>query len=215
MKKYTKAGLLILTLAIPALIFIFLKGFTTNHFELPYLNPARDTLGKVIMKGNDTVFTRRKEIVLVNADSSLNRIELGGSITVIGFLPANCNDRCVRYLEYLSRIAKLNSAVPNLRLVTLTDGLELKTIGQSYGMGSNTWQAHLISLEKGNNALASELNIYKSADGSKTNFSFSRLFLIDTEGYTRGYFDLSDTEELDRLLAEIRILDYQLKHRNI
>ena len=53
MQKNIKAGILIAALVVPALVFLYLKGFGENHFELPYLIPLTDsTTGNVLMKKN-------------------------------------------------------------------------------------------------------------------------------------------------------------------
>ncbi|PWJ60164.1 protein SCO1/2 [Dyadobacter jejuensis] len=215
MKRYRRAGLLILTLAIPALILIFLKGFTTNHYVLPYFNPILDDQGRVVRRGDDTLFSSREQLMVDALDSSgLLSIPLKNRFTVVGFLPKDCDDRCTLYLEGLQRIYKLRQAVPTLSLVTLTDGAELLKVGNTYGMGSDGWSLYGLDTSDSTRAISRELNIYKNAAGTKTNYSFSRLLLLDSEGYTRGYYDFNDAEEVDRLMAEIRILDYELKHRN-
>jgi hypothetical protein len=49
--KGIKAGILIVALAVPALIFLFLRGFGENHYKLPKLIPVIDsTTGYIKMK---------------------------------------------------------------------------------------------------------------------------------------------------------------------
>ena len=52
-QKIIKAGILIAALVVPALIFLYLKGFGENHYELPYLIPRIDSAtGNVMMRKN-------------------------------------------------------------------------------------------------------------------------------------------------------------------
>ncbi len=50
MINFRKAGLLIVTLVIPALVFTFLKFFATNHYDLQHYFPITDTSGKIVVK---------------------------------------------------------------------------------------------------------------------------------------------------------------------
>ena len=52
-QKTIKAGILITALVVPALIFLYLKGFGENHYNLPYMIPRIDsTTGNVMMMKN-------------------------------------------------------------------------------------------------------------------------------------------------------------------
>jgi protein SCO1/2 len=41
----------------------------------------------------------------------------------------------------------------------------------------------------------------------------TKLVLIDADGHIRGYYNASDLEETNRLMAEIKILDYEKKRK--
>ena len=70
MQKYIKTGLLIIVLVVPVLIFLFLQGYTTNHFDLPYYVPLRDSVtNEVIVNNGDTAYYQLKDFSLSSIDS--------------------------------------------------------------------------------------------------------------------------------------------------
>jgi protein SCO1 len=107
MKNFPKAGLLIVTLVIPALIFALLKLFGTNHYDLPYFVAERDGDGSVVVQNGDTLFHR------VNAGCGLfDGVNLDGRLTVVSRMPTRCGEACDRAADELERIAALKSAIP-------------------------------------------------------------------------------------------------------
>ena len=103
-QRMIKAGILIAALVVPALIFLYLKGFGENHYELPYLIPRIDsTTGNVMMRKNpnpkwnqpnmDTVFHTIPAWTLTDEnDKVFNGESLKGKIYVADFFFASLGD---------------------------------------------------------------------------------------------------------------------------
>ncbi|MCF2490373.1 hypothetical protein [Dyadobacter sp. CY347] len=204
MKNFPKAGLLIVTLVIPALIFVLLRLFATNHYDLPYFNPELDSNGQVQIVNGDTVFQKRSELQLASGKHPLEN-----DITVVSFLPKECADTCKLVLSNLKRIYDMRSETNRLSITTLLeDNLsaasaypsELGTKGWKTLKATNTEAETLLNLESASSQRRSELYPLES-----------RLMLIDSKGYTRGYYNGADPEEIDRLMAELKILNYEKK----
>lgn len=102
MQKYIKAGMLTVVLVLPALVVLFLRGFAENHFQLPYLIPLTDSLGRVAMNGKDTVFYQ-----VPISDKS--------KIKVISFWKDNASKQ---FLEQYSRVEKLVSKEVSVEKIT-------------------------------------------------------------------------------------------------
>ncbi|TLU98109.1 hypothetical protein [Dyadobacter luticola] len=202
MKKFSKAGLLIVTLVIPALIFVFLKFFAKNHYDLPYFNPELDAQGKVVIENGDTLF-RKVNMVC----PSLGQIDLRNKLTLISSLSGECDADCQTFVTQLQRINSLTHEIPELQILTLTDTLK-KVAELPDGMGGGKWSLIRSSENAIDNCLKmSPMSVETSNELDKK----WQLMLIDRQGFVRGYYNGKDVKDTDRLIAEIKILDYEGK----
>lgn len=196
MKNFPKAGLLIVTLVIPALIFTLLKLFGTNHYDLPYFVPERDGNGSVVIQNGDTLFHEVRTDCEIFAGLQLN-----GKLTVLSRMPAHCGEPCERATDELTRIAGLKSGIPELQIVLLA----------SDTVRSGEWRS-----SKLNNATIAACFAKELTDVLKGSDSLSgpagQIVLIDRKKHVRGFYKAGDADETDRLMAEIKILDYEKKN---
>lgn len=212
MINFRKAGLLILTLVIPALVFVFLKLFATNHYDLPYYHPQFTATGDITLNNGDTVFYKVPEITLKKTDGNSFVAKLGdGKMTVVNFLPQACDDSCKIVLGQVDRISALTESIPNLQLLTLAENWNGKNASYPVLMDSKNWLVLTGSTEEVAEVCKRVLKMETKVPKAKTNSLESKLVLIDTKGQIRGYYNLSDLEETDRLMGEIKILDYEKK----
>ena len=212
MINFRKAGLLILTLVIPALVFVFLKLFATNHYDLPHYHPQLSAAGTVQISGGDTVFYKVPDIILMDAGGKPYVEKFGdGRLIVAGFLPPSCDDSCRIVLAQVERVFALTESIPNLRFLTLSE--EWKGNKDDYPSSLNTagWRVLTGSDKEIQRTLFQVLKMDTKVPKAKTNSLESKLVLIDDKGHIRGYYNLSDLEETDRLMGEIKILDYEKK----
>jgi len=196
MKKFPKAGLLIVTLVIPALIFALLKLFGTNHYDLPYFVAEKDANGSIIVQNGDTLFHQ------VSAGCGIfGGSKLDGRLTVVSRMPSNCGEPCVRATDELNRIVALKSAITDLQVILVAS--------DTARMGD--WRAVKVDKEAIANCFARELT--DEINGSDAfNGQAGEIVLIDRERHVRGFYKAGDGEETDRLMAEIKILDYEKKN---
>ncbi len=210
MKKFSKAGLLIVTLVIPALIFTFLRFFATNHYSLPYYHPLVDSTGEIIISGQDTVFYKvRSPKLTVSGKDSVDATKFEGELTVINYLPMSCDDTCRLVLNQLERIYGLRTRIADLHLLTIAEKLPMTDGTYPAVMGTKGWNIGIVAPEDKDPILNIDFKFYTKVPKSKTNSIETKLILIDRAGYIRGYYIGSDKEEIDRLMAEIKILDYE------
>ncbi|MCF2506469.1 hypothetical protein L0663_23970 [Dyadobacter sp. CY107] len=204
MKNFPKAGLLIVTLVIPALIFVMLRLFATNHYNLPYFNPQVGGDGKVVIVNGDTVFQKREKLQLASGD-----YKLGNDISVISFLPKDCSDTCKLVLSNLKRIYDMRSEANSLIIKTLSEDSVLTSSAYPDELGKEGWG----TLRVTNTEAGNILNVASASWKGKAELYpiESRLMLIDGKGYTRGFYNGADPEEIDRLMAEVKILNYENK----
>jgi protein SCO1/2 len=202
MKNFSKAGLLIVTLVIPALIFVFLKFFARNHYDLPYFNPQKDAKGNIVIENGDTLFHK------ITDNCPLVNEKFDGKLTVISTLPKECNEDCKLLMEELQRVDALRSEIPNLRLVILSEAGALNGNPLPAAIGSAYW-----GLSENTRSVIDSCfdNALDGTRGATKGDLQNMLMLVDMKGYTRGYYNGIDPAEMDRLMAEIKILDYETK----
>jgi len=196
MKKFPKAGLLIITLVIPALIFTLLKLFGTNHYDLPYFVAEKDGNGSIIMQNGDTLFHQ------VSADCGVfGGVNLDGRLTVVSRMPSNCGEPCERAIDELERIAALKAAIPELQvLLVATDAVrqgDWQSVKADSVVVADCFEKELTDIAKGSNIV---------------NGRAGQIVLIDRNKHVRGFYKAGDGEETGRLMAEIKILDYEKKN---
>ncbi|MCF0071513.1 hypothetical protein LZD49_13630 [Dyadobacter sp. CY261] len=196
MKKFPKAGLLIITLVIPALIFTLLKLFGTNHYDLPYFVAERNADSSVIVQSGDTLFHQ------VSADCGVfGAVNLDARLTLVTRMPSRCGEPCDRTMDELERIAALKSAIPELQILVIATDTIRRGDWQSVKADSITIQG----------CFAKELSDPERGS-EKANGAAGQIVLIDRSKHVRGFYKAGDAEETDRLMAEIKILDYEKKN---
>jgi protein SCO1 len=202
MKSFPKAGLLIVTLVIPALIFLFLQLFGTNHYSLPYFNPAKGASGEILIQNGDTVYHKITESCVVGGSA-----DFAGKLTVISYLGRDCSDSCEIALAQLKRVAALSDKIPDLKVKTLT--IAGNTAAVHFGTGNQDSWEFIQTLEKN---IKNCFDLTPGQGGQVFNDP-TGVLLVDTESYIRGYYKGSDEKDMDRLMAEIKILEYERKHQ--
>jgi protein SCO1/2 len=193
MKKYGKAGLLIVTLVIPALIFTFLRFFATNHYDVPFYHPITDTQGLIKGSNGDTLFYAISD----------QRLPLNGKLTVVSYFTEQCDDSCQIMRDNLNRIYALREAMKGLNLLSLQENV----VNVDRSATKDGWSNVQLNTLDRNRIL--KWNEFVAAE--KMGTPENRWMLIDTDGHIRGYYNGADSEETDRLMAEIKILSIDEK----
>jgi protein SCO1/2 len=233
MQKFIKAGILITALAVPALIFLFLKGFGENHYQLPKMVPVIDsTTGEVKMKKNpaprwnepemDTVFHTIPNWTLVNEKGTpFASTSLKGSIYVADFFFTRCTSICPKMSTQLTRVQDVFAKDNEVKLLSFSvdpshDTPEvLKQYAKEYGAIDGKWhfltgtrqQIYPLAI-KGYYIPVADASEYDKAikTPDETFIHSEKLILVDKEGYIRGFYDGTDKKDVDRLILEIRVL---------
>jgi|AntAceMinimDraft_5_1070358.scaffolds.fasta_scaffold173469_1 protein SCO1/2 len=201
-----------LTLAFPVLIFLFLKIFTTNHYDLPYYVPMIDSVSNaVVMNEGDTVFYQLNDFSLITTSNEpLTSDQLRGKMMVLSSIRLANVDGYDKVLGELVRINKLSESYPELIILTLIPEKEngIKTELEKRRVVSELWKVISVTDSSQYEYVDKIFHLSEKAGIHQTISSNNRLSLVDASGYTRGYYNALDPEDIDRLMAEIKILDY-------
>ena len=232
-QKTIKAGILIAALVVPALIFLYLKGFGENHYELPYMIPLTDsTTGNAMMRKNpnpkwnqpemDTVFHTIPAWKLTdeNGKEFLGQ-SLKGKIYVADFFFTRCGSICPKMSTELTRLQDTFSEDDEVQIASFSvdpvhDTPEmLKEYAKKYDAKSGKWhfltgtktQIYPLAV-KGYFIPVADASEYDKAVKSpdETFIHSEKLILVDKEGHIRGFYDGTDKKDVDRLVLEIRVL---------
>jgi protein SCO1 len=232
-QKTIKAGILITALVVPALIFLYLKGFGENHYNLSYMIPRIDsTTGNVMMLKNpnpkwnqpemDTVFHTIPDWKLIDENGvAFSGSSLKGKIYIADFFFTRCESICPKMSTQLTRVQDIFSKEDEVQLASFSvdpthDTPEmLKEYAKKYDAKAGKWhfftgtktQIYPLAV-KGYYVPVADASEYDKAvkNPDETFIHSEKLILVDKEGHIRGFYDGTDKKDVDKLILEIRVL---------
>ena len=220
LKKYIKAGILLIVLGIPAFVFIFLKVFGENKFDLPHYFPELDESGEVRVVNGDTVFVTVPQFTLTDQDSSLMQYQ-NSDISVVSFFFSRCGTVCPITNKNLLRVAenfKTNDAV-KIYSLTVDPVFDRPNVLKKYiselGANYKNWRfltgdkKYIYDLAiKGFKLPVSDASEYDKniVDIDQTFIHSDKLLLLDTKGHIRGIYEGTNKSDIERLVVEIKVL---------
>ncbi len=170
---------------------------------------------EVILKDNgDTAFYQIPSFSLISTQNEVISSEtLLGKTTVLSAFDLPCQDTCQLVLNQLNRVAQVQEAYPELSILSLvnTQKEEIPDLIRKNATTSQAWRVVEVpdsSFEYYRNEV---FRWEENSPGQKTISSHNRFILVDRLGYIRGYYDAVDPEEFDRLMVEIKVLEYNRK----
>ncbi|WP_233219267.1 SCO family protein [Adhaeribacter arboris] len=203
-------------LLVPIFLFLFLKGFGTNHYSLPTYYPAiNEATESPIIRNGDTVFQKIPDFRFVSQEGkTVTQTNLNGGVYVANFFFASCQDVCKKMSAQMVRVNEAFRNTPQVKLISYTVDPErdsvsvLKRYAEMYQADPAKW-LFVTGPKKQLYTLAQ--NGYKvsamQAPGTIPNFIHSeKLILVDKEKHVRGIYDGTDPQEVDRLITEITVL---------
>lgn len=175
MKQSFKIAILVLTLVVPALVYVFLKSFGENRYALPF-------------------FYQDEIAVAGCADfTSPHSVDLAG----VDFADRQFTFLLISDKPEADKVKALN------RIVTKFDG------GRLVILRSDTSDVHeldtrLFSREKLDSIASCILFLEQNFDSDVQ--MEDRIVLVDRNHHIRGYYNIDEFDELERVDVEIKIL---------
>ena len=221
-KNYIKTGILLVLLGIPVFVFIFLKVFGENKFDLPYYFPEINDSGEVSVVNGDTVFIKAPEFSLSNQNGESFNFKIDEpEIKVVSFFFSRCGTVCPITNKNLLRVAQNFKNQKRLGLVSITvdpkfdTPLILKSYSEKLGAKGLNWdfltgdKKKIYDLAiKGFKLPVSDATEYDKniTDIDQTFIHSDKLLLVDKFGYIRGIYEGTNPDDIDRLMVEIKVL---------
>lgn len=228
-----KAGILLMVLVVPVLVYLSLKIFGENHFSLPRYIPAIDsTTGKIKMAKRlkprwsesemDTVFQTIPAFSLMDQQGKeFTSKNLTGKIYVANFFFTRCGTICPKITSQVSRVTDAFIEDKEIHFISLSvdpryDNPEkLASYAKKFDADSARWtfltgDKKIIYplILKGFHVPLADASEYDAAikNPDETFIHSERLILVDKSGIIRGFYDGTDKKEVDRLIVEIKVL---------
>lgn len=229
MTSARKAGILLATLLVPALLYLFLRFGTQNHYVLPRYLPKIDSargeplMGKVKLPDGreitDTIYNHIPPFSLTDQDGkTVTQSVVAGKIYVASFFFTRCGTVCPRLSSQLTRVQDIFRENPTVMFLSHSvdpehdQPAELKAYAQKYEAIPGKWY-----FLTGNKADIYDLALHgyflpvvdagvKDGKPDETFIHSEKLVLVDKEGIVRGFYDGTDKNDVDRLILEIRVL---------
>ncbi|WP_448518277.1 SCO family protein [Rhodoflexus sp.] len=207
-----KAGALMLILVLPALAFLFLRGFGENEFALPILNPESGECAPNKVDG----IHRIPSFSFINQDGlPFSEKDLEGKIYVTDFFFTRCPDICLTMSSELARVSEAVKNYPEVVILSHTvdpryDSAQvLKAYAERYKANPNQWI--FVTGDKAAIYEQARCGYYIAAKpataDTEIDFIHSDKFvLVDKEKRIRGYYSGTRREDVDRLIMEIQVL---------
>ncbi len=196
MNNLFRTGILLIILAIPVFIFLFLKGCGENYFTIPvfYENSWPEDYPDSC-KQSDLPF-------LIN-DTKRGSDE---KIRLYSFASYHCTtNSCREKLNQLARVSSNFNQYDEVEFITLIDtASQVFTSEKLPGIldPRSKWLFEVVSTKVIANFLTCSLAIFPKGPA----FDVQQTVLTDKEGRIRGYYQASDREDMDRLITELNIL---------
>lgn len=228
-----KAGILLMVLVVPVLVYLSLKIFGENHFSLPRYIPAIDsTTGEIKMAKRlkprwnesemDTVFQTIPAFSLMDQQGKeFTSKNLTGKIYVANFFFTRCGTICPKITSQVSRVTDAFIEDKEIHFISLSvdpryDNPEkLASYAKKFDADSARWtfltgDKKIIYplILKGFHVPLADASEYDAAikNPDETFIHSERLILVDKTGIIRGFYDGTDKKEVDRLIVEIKVL---------
>lgn len=224
-----KAGILLATLLVPALLYVFLRFGTENHYSLPRYLPKIDStkgeplMGKVSLPDGreiiDTIYNRIPAFKLIDQDSQLvDQSIVKNKIYVADFFFTRCGTICPKLSSQLTRVQDIFQENPDIVFLSYTVDPEhdrpkqLKEYAQKYSAIPGKWyfltgsKSEIYDLAMHGYYLPAVDKNVPEGKPDETFIHSQKLVLVDKQGIVRGFYDGTDKEDVDRLVLEIRVL---------
>ena len=220
MKFHGRLVVILFIFIIPFGAWLYLRlGVDQPRYTLKYYGPREaievETDGE---KSIDTLFHKVSDFMFTTQlGKSLSKADVDGKIYVADFFFTNCMGPCLKMSKQMVRVQEAFRKKENVLILSHTvdpvrDTVDaLKAYAETYGADNNKWYfltgskpALYEQARKGYFVTATE------GDGGTDDFVHTeRFILVDKESHIRGYYDGTDSSQVDMLISDIKFLIWE------
>jgi protein SCO1/2 len=206
---------LVCILLIPILIFLFLKGFGKNEYDLPifFQNGVDNPFQECPVK--DTTQHYIPEFAFTSQEGkTIGRAEMNGKITIVDFFFTSCPSICPVMSKEMQRVNDMFRDEPQVQIMSISIDPEydtpavLKDYAEEHQAIPGKW--HFLSGPKTETYQLARCGfVIPTIDGNGVPDDFvhtDKFILVDELGRIRGYYSGTNREEVDLLMLETKVL---------
>ncbi|SFT65406.1 protein SCO1/2 [Algoriphagus locisalis] len=206
---------LVCILLVPILIFLFLKGFGNNTYDIPvYFEKGVDNPFKECPVA-DTTQHYIPEFSFTNQEGkTVGRSDMEGMITIVDFFFTSCPSICPKMSAEMERVNDMFRDEDKVRIMSISidptyDTPEiLKEYASEHNAVAGKWDFLTGGVQETYD-LAKCGFIIPTVDGMGVPDDFvhsDKFMLIDEQGRIRGYYSGTSREDVDLLMLETKVL---------
>lgn len=204
-----KIGGLVILLMLPIFIIMFLHFFGENHYRIPIYYPS---IEQDFSANPDTIYHTIPTFKMVSQKSD-SIYGLSDKITVVDFFFTRCAGICPKMTANLTKVQATFEKDSDVELVSVSVDPEydtpevLNNYANKFGIIYPKWK-----LLNGSKLDVYQLGFYGfklPSDTVDKTLHSEKAVLVDKDRRIRGYYNATDTKEIDRLITEIKILKYE------
>ncbi len=215
MRISPKGIILFFVVLLPTLLFVFLKFYGVNYYDLPvYYENGIDSVAFDCGNQKEQHFVDNFSFTTHDGDK-FGASFLEEKITVISFFYAKCGTPCDDENEELSRVYNFYKNYPSFQILSVSlnpavDSLALiKTYATSQKRDETRWYFVRWDMSGTLDFVNCGLAIKLAKDKYGMPFT-SQMVLLDEQKRIRGYYDATNRSDIDRLVTEVSILESNL-----
>ena len=206
---------LVCILLVPILIFLFLKGFGNNTYDIPvYFEKGVDNPFKECPVA-DTTQHYIPEFAFTNQEGELvGRADMEGKVTIVDFFFTSCPSICPKMSAEMERVNDMFRDEDKVRIMSIsidptydTPGI-LMEYAEEHNAVAGKWDFLTGGVQETYD-LAKCGFIIPTVDGMGVPDDFvhsDKFMLIDEKGRIRGYYSGTSREDVDLLMLETKVL---------
>src|SRR5690606_14806291 len=206
---------LVCILLIPVLVFVFLRGFGKNEYDLPIFFQKGVDNPFMECPPTDTTQHYIPEFSFLNQEGKpIGRADMEGKITIVDFFFTSCPSICPVMSREMERVNDIFRDQPNVQIMSISIDSEYDTptVLQEYADEHNAipgkW--HFLSGPKEETYRLAKCGfVIPTVDGNGVPDDFvhtDKFMLIDELGRIRGYYSGTSREDVDLLILETKVL---------
>lgn len=206
---------LVCILLVPVLIFMFLRGFGENKYDLPifFQNGVDNPFEECPV--TDSTQHYIPEFSFTNQEGkSIGRAEMEGKITIVDFFFTSCPSICPLMSKEMERVNDMFREEPKVQIMSVSIDPEFDTpaVLKEYAAEHNAipgkW--HFLSGPKDETYQLARCGfVIPTIDGKGEPDDFvhtDKFILVDDLGRIRGYYSGTNREAVDLLMLETKVL---------
>lgn len=208
---------LVCILLIPVLIFMFLRGFGKNEYDLPVFFEKGVDNPFLECPVGDTTQHYIPDFTFTNQEGNpIGRKQMEGKVTIVDFFFTSCPSICPVMSKEMERVNDMFREEPKVQIMSISIDPEydtpqiLKTYADEHNAISGKW--HFLTGPKDvTYQLARCGFVLPTLDGNGVPDDFvhsDKFILIDELGRIRGYYSGTNREDVDLLMLETKVLLY-------